>query len=94
MVYFNLPEWRKHDCEQRIVQHVKKYGDIYGSKDQGILLCTVFIDEYAQLPLKYNIYGMTYYFNKFNRRLFNNAPVISKNEIDDAYSNPEIIHLA
>jgi len=93
MVYFNLPEWRRHNCEQRIIQHVKKHGDLYGSKDQGIL-CTLFMDEYAQLPLKYNIYGMTYYFNKFNRRLFNNAPVISNAELEEAYNNPEIIHLA
>ncbi len=93
MVYFNLPQWRAHKCEKRIIEHVKKHGDIYGSKDQGIL-CTQFMEEYAQLPLKYNIYGMTYYFNDFNKRLFNNAPVISKEELKDAYANPEIIHLA
>lgn len=93
MVYFNLPEWRKHNCEQRIIQYAKAYGDVYGSKDQGIL-CTQFMDEYAQLPLKFNIYGMTYYFNFFNRRLFNNAPVITRGEIQDAYAHPEIIHIA
>lgn len=93
MVYFNLPEWRKHNCERRILDHVKKYGDLYGSKDQGIL-CTRFIGEYAQLPLKFNIYGMTYYFSGQNRIRFNNAPIISKEEIKEAYAHPEIIHLA
>ncbi|MDE6847611.1 MAG: hypothetical protein K2J99_17825 [Lachnospiraceae bacterium] len=92
MIYFNLPEWRKHRCEERIIEHVKKNGDIYGSKDQGIL-CAQFINEYEQLPLKYNIYGMTYYFSDRNKRLFNNAPVITKKEIQEAYSHPEIIHL-
>lgn len=93
MIYFNLPEWRNHRCEERIIEHIKKYGDIYGSKDQGIL-CTQFIGEYVQLPLKYNVYGMTYYFSKRNRRLFNNAPIITEQEIEEAYRNPEIIHLA
>lgn len=93
MVYFNLPEWRKHHCEERIIRHIRKYGDIYGSKDQGIL-CTQFMNEYEQLPLKYNIYGMTYYFTKRNKRLFNNAPIITNQELQEAYDNPEIIHLA
>lgn len=93
MVYFNLPEWRSHHCEERIIRHIKKYGDIYGSKDQGIL-CTQFVDEYEQLPLRYNIYGMTYFFSERNKRLFNNAPIITKQELTEAYSHPEIIHLA
>lgn len=93
MVYFNLPVWRASHCEERIIRHVKKYGDIYGSKDQGIL-CTQFIGEYEQLPLKYNIYGMTYYFSERNKKLFNNAPIITKEELKDSYINPEIIHLA
>lgn len=93
MIYFNLPEWRNHKCEERIIEHVKRYGDLYGSKDQGIL-CTRFIGEYAQLPLKYNVYGMTYYFTDKNRIRFNNAPIITKKEIEEAYKNTEIIHLA
>ena len=48
MVFFNLPEWRKHECEKRIIRHIKEIGDIYGSKDQGILNVE-FQDEYAQL---------------------------------------------
>ncbi len=93
MIYFNLPEWRKHNCEERILTHIKKYGDIYGSKDQGIL-CTQFIGEYEQLPLKYNVYGMTYYFTQNNRVRFNNAPILTEEEIRKAYEKPEIIHLA
>ncbi len=93
MVYFNLPEWRRHNCEKRIIEHVKRYGDVYGSKDQGIL-CAKFSGEYTQLPLKYNVYGMTYYFSDRNKHLFNNAPIISDDELKDAYSNPEIIHIA
>ncbi len=93
MVYFNLPEWREHNCEERIIQHVRRYGDIYGSKDQGIL-CAKFSNEYAQLPLKYNVYGMTYYFSDKNKRLFNNAPVVSDAELKEAYESPEIIHIA
>ena len=93
MVYFNLPEWRKHRCEERIIRHIKTYGDIYGSKDQGIL-CAQFVNEYMQLPLKYNIYGMTYFFSTRNKRLFNNAPIITKQELEEAYGNPEIVHLA
>ncbi len=93
MIYFNLPIWRDHNCEERIINYIKKNGDLYGSKDQGIL-CTQFIGEYAQLPLKFNIYGMSYYFRPFARRLLNNAPILSREEIKDAYSNPEIIHIA
>ena len=66
-MYFNLSEWRRHHCEERIIQHIKAYGDIY---------------------------GMTYYFSERNKRLFNNAPVITKQELKEAYANPEIIHLA
>lgn len=93
MIFFNLPEWRAHRCEERILNHVRKHGDLYGSKDQGIL-CTRFIGEYAQLPLEYNIYGMSYYFTKKNRERFNNAPILTKQEIHKAYENPQIIHLA
>jgi lipopolysaccharide biosynthesis glycosyltransferase len=92
MVFFNLPEWRMHNCEERVRRHCIKIGDIYGSKDQGILNME-FQDEWTQLPLKYNIYGITYYFSYRNKRRFNNAPIITKREIEDAYANPQIIHI-
>ena len=92
MVYFNLPEWRTHNCEKRLINRIKKYGDIYGSKDQG-LLNIEFQNETSQLPLKYNIYGITFYFSDRNKKRFNNATVITGKEIRSAYAEPEIIHI-
>lgn len=92
MVYFNLDEWRRRHCEERVVNRLKKYGDIHGSKDQG-LLNMEFQNEITQLPLKYNIYGITVNFSLRNKMRFNNAPVVTKQEVIDAYAHPEIIHL-
>lgn len=92
MVYFNLSEWRKHNCEDRIKRHFIEIGDIYGSKDQGILNME-FQFECQQLPLKYNIYGLTYNFSFKNKRRFNDAPIITDKEIEEAYLHPEIVHL-
>lgn len=92
MILVDLKEWRAHDCERRIFKRIRKYGDIYGSKDQGFLNME-FQNEMAQLPLKYNIYGITFYFSMRNKIRFNNAPVMTKEEIAEAYRNPEIIHI-
>ncbi len=92
MVYFNLPKWREHDCENRIKRHFEEIGEIYGSKDQGILNME-FQYERAQLPLKYNVYGITYFFSDKNKRRFNNASDITEQEIREAYKHPEIIHI-
>lgn len=92
MVYFNLPEWRRHHCEERVKKHFMEIGDIYGSKDQGILNME-FQNERTQLPLKFNIYGITYYFNIKNKSRFNNARGITRKEIEQAYKQAEIVHI-
>lgn len=92
MVYFDLDAWREGKCEERVINRLKKYGDIHGSKDQG-LLNMEFQNEITQLPLKYNVYGITCNFSLRGKMLFNNAPVITKEEVVDAYAHPEIIHL-
>lgn len=93
MVYFNLPKWREHKCEERIIRHIKEIGEIYGSKDQGILNVE-FQSEYAQLPLKYNVYDMIPHMSRKNLLRYHNAPVLTKEEIFDAVAHPEIIHIA
>ncbi len=93
MIYFNLPEWRTHNCEERIIRHIKEIGDIYGSKDQGILNVE-FQDEYVQLPLKYNVYDMATHMSKGNLLRYHDAPVYTREEIFDAIEHPEVIHLA
>lgn len=92
MVYFNLPVWRKAACEERCKQFAKRYGKQYDSKDQDILNME-FQFEYAQLPLKYNIYASTIDFSIRNKRKFNAAKVITDREIREAYAHPEIIHI-
>lgn len=92
MVYFNLPIWREHKCEERCRRFAKKYGKKYDSKDQDILNME-FQFEYAQLPLKYNIYASTLDFSEKHKRKFNAAKVISDKEVQEAYKNPEIIHI-
>lgn len=92
MIYFNFPEWRKQKCEERIIKHVREIGEIYGGKDQGILNME-FHGEYAQLPLKYNIYGLTYNFTYKNKRRFVKTDKVSDEELKSAYEKPEIIHI-
>lgn len=93
MVYFHLPEWRRHRCEARILRHIREIGDIYGSKDQG-LLNVEFQDEFVQLPLKYNVYDMVTHMSRKNLLRYHNAPVYTREEILEAVARPEIIHLA
>lgn len=92
MVYFNLPVWRKVSGEERCKQFAQKYGNKYDSKDQDILNME-FQFEYAQLPLKYNIYASTINFSRKHKRKFNAAKVITDEEITEAYAHPEIIHI-
>ncbi len=92
MVYFDLDAWRAGKCEERVINRLKKYGDIHGSKDQG-LLNMEFQKEITQLPLKYNVYGITWNYSMRGRLMFNNAPVVTKEEVEDAYAHPEIVHL-
>ncbi len=93
MIYFNLPIWKKGRCEERILRHITEIGDIYGSKDQGILNAE-FEGEYAQLPLKYNVYSFALHFSKRNLFRYHNADILLKQEILDAIAHPEIIHYA
>lgn len=92
MVYFNLPTWRALKCEERCRQFAKRYGKCYDSKDQDILNME-FQFEYAQLPLKYNLYASTINFSEKNKRKFNAAKVITDKEVKEAYAHPEIIHI-
>lgn len=92
MVFFNLPVWREERAEERCRRFAKKYGKKYDSKDQDILNME-FQFEYAQLPLKYNIYASTVDFSEKNKRRFNAAKVITDKELKEAYAHPEIIHI-
>lgn len=92
MVYFNLPAWRECQAEERCRRFAKKYGNKYDSKDQDILNME-FQFEYAQLPLKYNLYASTIEFSARHKRKFNAAKVITNEEIKEAYKYPEIIHI-
>lgn len=92
MVYFNLPVWRANKAEERCRRFAMKYGREYDSKDQDILNME-FQFEYAQLPLKYNIYASTIDFSDKHKKKFNSASVITNEEINEAYAHPEIIHI-
>lgn len=92
MVFFNLPVWRELKCEERCQLFAQKYGKKYVNKDQDILNME-FQFEYAQLPLKYNLYASTLDFSEENKRRFNAAKVISAQEVKEAYRHPEIIHI-
>ena len=93
MIYWNLPAWRAGRCEERVLRHIREIGDIYGSKDQGILNME-FMDEFAQLPLAYNVYLMPMHFSRRNLLRFHNAPILTEEEVFDAFARPQIIHLA
>lgn len=92
MVYFNLPVWRAVSAEERCRRFAQKYGNKYDSKDQDILNME-FQFEYAQLPLKYNIYASTLDFSEKHKRKFNGAKAVTDEEIAEAYAHPEIIHI-
>ncbi len=93
MIYFNLIEWKRQNCEQRVIDHIVNIGDIYGSKDEGILNME-FQHDMAQLPLKFNLYGMVTKFSMNNKKRFYNAPIVTEREIREAYEDPQILHLA
>lgn len=93
MIYFNLKEWKRQNCERRVIDHILNVGEIYGSKDEGIINME-FQHDIIQLPLKYNLYGLVTNFTPQNKRRFYNAPIITEQEIKEAYENPQILHLA
>ena len=92
MVYIDMKTWTEKNCEERILNRLMKYGDIYGSKDEGMLNME-FQHEMAQLPLKFNLYGITMNFTWANKVRFNNAPIMTKEEIKKSYEDPQIIHI-
>lgn len=92
MVYFNYPEWVKHNCEARIREHILNIGEIYGSKDEGIMNME-FEGEIARLPLKYNVYSLSLFMDRKSLKKFYNAPVLREKEIIEAQKFPQIVHV-
>lgn len=92
MVFFYLPIWKDFRAEERCRRFAKKYGRKHDGKDKDILNME-FQFEYAQLPLKYNIYASTIDFSERNKGKFNAAKVITDKELKEACAHPEIIHI-
>lgn len=91
MIYFNLPEWRKRNCEQRIIDHLTNKQAFFSDADQGIIN-SEFQDEIALLPVAYNVYSLAYPFGKITQRGVLNSKLATDKQMRQAYENPQIVH--
>jgi lipopolysaccharide biosynthesis glycosyltransferase len=92
ILLIDIDEWRKEGIEQRMLGKINQCNGKSLQGDQG-LINTVLKGRVKNLPLRYNI--LTYYYDftydeiKLYRKPLN---CYSKTEIDNAKSNPAIVH--
>lgn len=91
ILYVNLKEWREKNFSKKIDKAISELVD-YKFVDQTILNYATDQEDYIKLPYKYNYWG--HLWNKADKQrihsYFNNF--FSKEEIEDAETNPIIIH--
>jgi lipopolysaccharide biosynthesis glycosyltransferase len=92
VLLFNLPLWRKENCEKTVLTYFLSHQDIIVATDQDALNAC-FYDRILTLPPKYN-YGSyhIYYPYRLLKKLSGQAPYVTKEVYDESKAHPAIIH--
>lgn len=92
VILFNIEEWKKQHCTERIVEHVINVRAHYPSPDQD-LINVVIKDDIYELPPEYNMEPAYYMFSAKNYyRVFRNPSFYKKEVLEKAKGNEKIIH--
>ena len=92
MMLFDLEEWRKRQCSERIAEHVKNVRAWYPSPDQD-LINVVLKGEILKLPPKYNMQPVLLAFNTADyMKTFGPEGYYSFGEIRESIREPVIYH--
>jgi len=92
VILVDLNNWKKHNCENRIVEHVKEHGQ-YGTVDQDVLNVEL-KEEIYTLPMAYNVqpihlvYSIKTYFRNYKMK----DCYYTKQEIEEAVNKPIVLH--
>lgn len=92
VILFDLKEWKKRKCTERITQHIKNVRSCYMAPDQDILN-VVLRGEITKLGIEYNLQPlhMAYSFDLYSR-YFAQPNYYTQTEIQEAIENPKILH--
>lgn len=92
IILYDMEQWRKQQCTEKIVHHVKNVRAHYMSPDQD-LLNVVLKNNICRFDLRHNLqpHHMAYSTKQMNR-FFKQENYYSDKEVKDAAENPVIIH--
>lgn len=92
IIVFDMVEWRKHNCSQRILNHIKNVR-IYGTVDQDVLNVEL-KKEIHTVPIEYNLQPihLDYSFSMYSKVYRHKEEYYSSDEVEKAVSSPKIIH--
>lgn len=95
IVYLNLDEVRAGGYEKKFTDYITKYGSSLAYLDQDVLNGVVEQDKKIVLPMKYNVLSIYFYANYeqvMRIRRSKADEFYSKEEYDQAVSNPGLVH--
>ncbi len=92
VILFNMPEWRRQQCQERIVDHIRNIRSHYIAPDQDVLNI-VLKKQIRVLDAKYNFqpFHMVYPY-KLYMRLFGQPHYYSKSRVEKAKTDTIIYH--
>ena len=92
VILFNMPEWRRQQCQERIVDHIRNIRSHYIAPDQDVLNI-VLKKQIRVLDAKYNFqpFHMVYPY-KLYMRLFGQPHYYSKSRVEKANNDTIIYH--
>lgn len=92
IILYDMEQWRKQQCTEKIVYHVKHVRAHYMSPDQD-LLNVVLKNNICRFDLRHNLqpHHMVYSIKQI-KRFFEQENYYSDKEVKDAVANPVIIH--
>lgn len=93
VLLIDLESWRKDKCEQKCLDFINERNGRVIHHDQGVLN-GVFHNSWIQLPIKYNVMTIHYFFDlrKINKYFQNHSAFYTETEIAEAKNRPAILH--
>lgn len=92
VILYDMNRWRELKCSERILDHIRNVRNNYESLDQD-LIDIVLKDQVQRLNLKYNLQPFhVVYDAKTYLKVYGDKGYYSKTEIEQAASNPVILH--
>lgn len=91
VILYDMIEWKRRNCEERIKRHICNVRADYPVVDQDIM-SLLLQDDRVKLPVKYNFFDLLRYMDDTQRMKYFNCHEVSREELSLAYSNTVIYH--